>query len=92
MREHARRAGGAVRVPGRDVRARGCSTSLAQSTIYKTRKSASSTWSRVLPLTVGSAFEFDTNDELRAHQGQDRRNSDGTWQLLLGWQYSFGGD
>ncbi len=35
----------------------------AQSTIYKTRKSASSTWSTVLPLTIGTAFEFETNKE-----------------------------
>ena len=35
----------------------------AQSTIYKTRKSASSTWSTVLPLTIGSGFEFETNKD-----------------------------
>ncbi|HKC50065.1 MAG TPA: hypothetical protein VKF60_04675 [Myxococcota bacterium] len=41
----------------------GASPGLAQSTIYKTRKSASSTWSTVLPLTIGSAFEFESNKE-----------------------------
>jgi hypothetical protein len=41
----------------------GARLGFAQSTIYSTRKSASSTWSPVLPLTVGSAFEFETNDE-----------------------------
>jgi hypothetical protein len=35
----------------------------AQSTIYRTRKSASSTWSPILPLTIGSGFEFETDDE-----------------------------
>jgi Putative MetA-pathway of phenol degradation len=41
----------------------GARPSDAQSTIYRTRKSASSTWSPVLPLTIGSAFEFETNKE-----------------------------
>ncbi len=41
----------------------GARAGLAQSTIYRTRKSASSTWSPILPLTVGSAFEFETNKE-----------------------------
>ena len=41
----------------------GARSGFAQSTIYTTRKPASSTWNPVLPLTVGSAFEFETNDE-----------------------------
>jgi len=41
----------------------GARAGFAQSTIYKTRKSASSTWSPVLPLTIGSGFEFETNEE-----------------------------
>lgn len=36
---------------------------LAQSTIYRTRKSASSTWSPILPLTIGSGSEFETDKE-----------------------------
>jgi hypothetical protein len=36
---------------------------LAQSTIYKTRKAPSSTWSTVLPLTIGSGLEFETNTD-----------------------------
>jgi len=41
----------------------GTGPAFAQSTIYKTRKSASSTWSTVLPLTIGSGFEFETNKD-----------------------------
>jgi hypothetical protein len=41
----------------------GARPSFAQSTIYRTRKSASSTWSPVLPLTIGSGLEFETNKE-----------------------------
>lgn len=41
----------------------GAQPGVAQSTIYKTRKSASSTWSPVLPLTIGSAFEYELNND-----------------------------